>query len=76
VPVALVATILALESDSYHYAVAVVFSCTLGCWDGFRYYFQQMINPWPNNSPEPPPIAFLVPLSRLTRWAARLSFCR
>jgi hypothetical protein len=27
----------------------------------------------PNNSPEPPPIAFSVPLSRLTRWAARLS---
>jgi hypothetical protein len=30
----------------------------------------------PNNSPEPPPIAPLVPHSRLTRLAARLSFCR
>jgi len=30
----------------------------------------------PNNSPEPPPIADLVPHSRLTLWAARLSFCR
>jgi hypothetical protein len=30
----------------------------------------------PNNSPEPTPIAFTVPLSRLTGWAARLSFCR
>ena len=30
----------------------------------------------PNNSPEPPPIAFLVPHSRLTDLAARLSFCR
>jgi hypothetical protein len=30
----------------------------------------------PNNSPEPPPIAFSVPHSRLTVLAARLSFCR
>jgi hypothetical protein len=30
----------------------------------------------PNNSPEPPPITFLVPHSRLTVMAARLSFCR
>jgi hypothetical protein len=30
----------------------------------------------PNNSPEPPPIALLVPHSRLTGWAARLSFGR
>jgi hypothetical protein len=34
-----------------------------------------MIEP-PNNSPEPPPIAVSVPHSRLTRLAARLSFCR
>jgi hypothetical protein len=33
-------------------------------------------NDTPNNSPEPPPIALFVPLSRLTDWAARLSFCR
>jgi hypothetical protein len=32
--------------------------------------------PWPNNSPEPPPIALLSPRSRLTDWAARLSFFR
>jgi hypothetical protein len=31
---------------------------------------------WPNNSPEPPPITVSVPPSRLTRLAARLSFCR
>jgi len=31
---------------------------------------------WPNNSPEPPPIVLFVPRSRLTRLAARLSFCR
>jgi hypothetical protein len=30
----------------------------------------------PNNSPEPTPIALSVPHSRLTDWAARLSFCR
>jgi hypothetical protein len=30
----------------------------------------------PNNSPEPTPITFSVPHSRLTVWAARLSFCR
>jgi hypothetical protein len=30
----------------------------------------------PNNSPEPPPINTTSPLSRLTDWAARLSFCR
>jgi hypothetical protein len=30
----------------------------------------------PNNSPEPTPIVLLVPHSRLTDWAARLSFCR
>jgi len=30
----------------------------------------------PNNSPEPPPITVSVPHSRLTDWAARLSFCR
>jgi hypothetical protein len=29
-----------------------------------------------NNSPEPPPNAHLVPHSRLTDLAARLSFCR
>ena len=31
---------------------------------------------WPNNSPEPPPIDAVRPPSRLTGWAARLSFCR
>ena len=31
---------------------------------------------WPNNSPEPPPIGAVSPHSRLTDWAARLSFCR
>jgi hypothetical protein len=31
---------------------------------------------WPNNSPEPPPIDAVSPHSRLTVWAARLSFCR
>jgi hypothetical protein len=30
----------------------------------------------PNNSPEPTPMMLLVPHSRLTDWAARLSFCR
>ena len=30
----------------------------------------------PNNSPEPPPIRAVSPHSRLTDWAARLSFCR
>jgi hypothetical protein len=29
-----------------------------------------------NNSPEPPPIDVMSPHSRLTRLAARLSFCR
>jgi hypothetical protein len=31
---------------------------------------------WFNNSPEPTPITLAVPRSRLTVWAARLSFCR
>jgi hypothetical protein len=30
----------------------------------------------PNNSPEPPPITFSIPHSRLTVSTARLSFCR
>jgi hypothetical protein len=34
------------------------------------------MKPWPNNSPEPPPIAISVPHSRLTDMAAGLSFCR
>jgi hypothetical protein len=34
------------------------------------------MNLMPNNSPEPPPIDALVPPSRLTDLAARLSFCR
>jgi hypothetical protein len=33
-----------------------------------------IIDQWPNNSPEPPPITVSVPPSRLTDWAARLSF--
>jgi hypothetical protein len=36
----------------------------------------QFWSEWPNNSPEPPPIVLSVPHSRLTGWAARLSFCR
>jgi hypothetical protein len=35
-----------------------------------------MIEPWPNHSPEPTPIALSVPPSRLTVGGARLSFCR
>jgi hypothetical protein len=31
---------------------------------------------WANNSPEPTPIGAVSPHSRLTGWAARLSFCR
>jgi hypothetical protein len=31
---------------------------------------------WSNNSPEPPPNVAVSPPSRLTDWAARLSFCR
>jgi hypothetical protein len=40
---------------------------------GFKEKFTMMP---PKNSPEPPPIADSIPHSRLTDWAARLSFCR
>jgi len=38
--------------------------------------FSEQLTMWPNNSPEPPPIVDSVPHSRLTVFAARLSFCR
>ena len=57
----------------------------LDCYVGIGFDFKSFVitsltimvfTPPPNNSPEPPPMMYSVPPSRLTRLAARLSFCR
>jgi hypothetical protein len=48
----------------------------LDCFWTFFYDVCNMQTVMPNNSPEPPPMDAMSPPSRLTDWAARLSFCR
>jgi hypothetical protein len=51
----------------------VFLACIVSLWS-WKKFHRTVIRP--NNSPEPPPITFSVPHSRLTDVAARLSFCR